>query len=217
MIEPMLGATGAATFFVTGLATGALLCYWRSSVKRRREPVRRAIYPMPWDIHCVLNAMNKMALTAERARPIEPGLIYMLSDYLLHSTLIQREDGWVDRNTLEAWLMAHARVLADHRSQTSLPSVTVNVSDSVRRIHGHKLVRQVMWCLHKALTVRRIHIEVQPVPNRDRVVDVRVLVEGDRDELGKLTQEEGAPSSWNLRADAFVCEFRSASESQPRA
>lgn len=212
MIDSMLGAAGAATFFVTGLATGALLCYWRSSVKKRREPTRRGTYPMPWDIHCVLNAMNKMALTAERARPIEPGLIYLISDYLLHSTLIQREDGWVDRNTLEAWLLAHVRVLADHRGQASLPSVTVNISDNIRRIHGHKLIRQLLWCLHKALNVTRIHIEVRPVPNRERLADVRVVVEGDRAELGKLTQEETTPSSWHLLADVFSCEFRAASE-----
>lgn len=215
MIDSLMGASGAATLFVAGLATGALLCYWRAAVKKRRGPTRRGNYPMPWDIHCVLNAMNKMALTAERARPIEPGLIYLLSDYLLHSTLIQREDGWVDRNSLEAWLLAHVRVLADHRSQTSLPSVTINVNDSVRRIHGHKLIRQLMWCLHKAMTVRRIHIDVKPVANRDRVVDVRVSVEGDREELGKLTQEETTPSSWHLQADTFTCAFRAASESQP--
>jgi hypothetical protein len=212
-----LMATGVATTFVAGLVVGVLLSQWRFLVKARRAPLRRSNYPVPWDIHCVLNAMNKIALTAERSRPVEPALVYLISDYLLHSTLIQRDDGWVDRNSLEGWLLAHVRVLADHRSQSTLPAVTVQMSDDIRRIHAQKLIRQLLLLLQKFMTVSRIHIEILDSKVQDRMVKVRVAIEGDRAGLDKLTEEDrGTLSSWQLDGSVFSCEFRAAFEVHSR-
>ncbi|MGE0100455.1 MAG: hypothetical protein AB7S86_19110 [Hydrogenophaga sp.] len=212
----LMSATGATTTFIAGIVIGALLTHWRSMVKGRSLSTKRSAPPMLWDIHCVLNAMNKMALTAERGRPVEPAMIYLLSDYLLHSALLQREDGWTDRDGLENWLLAHVRVVADHRGQATLPGVTVEFPKSVRRVHAKQLLRQLLWNLQVTQTINRVHIQLLGgARGEDRLVKVRLEVEGDLPDPEKITKNGSSSSSWQLVGNVSTCELRAAFEAEP--
>lgn len=209
----MMSVTGAVTAFVAGIVVGALLWQWRTSVQTRRAMHKRGKPFLLWDVHSVLNAMNKLALTAERGRPVEPSLIYLLSDYLLHSALIQREDGWADRHSLENWLMAHVRVIADHRGQTTLPAVTVQMPEDLRRIQTTQILRQLLWFLHKTTSVTRIHVQVQTAAKEASLVKVRVEIDGERTELSSPSEE--ASSSWQVAPGMSSIEMRTPYEAGP--
>lgn len=216
MTNGLIGAMGVSIAFTGGLAAGALLWRWRAST-RSRGAMRQQNKPAPllWDIHSVLNAMNKLALAAERGRPVEPSLVYLLSDYLLHSALIQREDGWTDRNALENWLLAHVRVLADHRGQTTLPAVQVQLREGVRRIHANPVLRQLLWILQKAPTISRIQIDVIATKSLDQSAKVRIEVGGDPVELERLLEDASASTSWRNESGVCSCELRTAYEEDP--
>ncbi len=213
MTNWLISATGVSIAFLAGIVLGALLWQWRtSSQSRRAARQHNKSAPLLWDIHSVLNAMNKLALAAERGRPVEPSLVYLLSDYLLHSALIQREDGWTDRNALENWLLSHVRVLADHRGQTTLPAVTIQMQEGVQRIHANPVLRQLLWILQKAPTIHRVQIDVLAMKGEDRAVRVRVEVEGDSTELGRLLDGGTPERSWRMESAFCTCELRTASE-----
>lgn len=213
MTNWLISATGVSGAFLAGIVLGALLWHWRTSSQARRFVRQQGkSAPLLWDIHSVLNAMNKLALAAERGRPVEPSLVYLLSDYLLHSALIQREDGWADRNSLENWLLSHVRVLADHRGQTTLPAVTIQMREGVQRIHANPLLRQLLWILQKAPTIHRVQVDLLALKGEDRVAKVRVEVEGDHTELNKLLDGENTTSSWRMESGVCTCELRTACE-----
>jgi hypothetical protein len=213
MTNWLIGATGVSTAFVAGIVLGALLWRWRAGTESRRAGrLQNKPAPLLWDIHSVLNAMNKLALAAERARPVEPSLVYMLSDYLLHSALIQREEGWTDRNSLENWLLSHVRVLADHRGQTTLPAATIQMGEGVQRIHANPLLRQLLWILQKAPTINRIQIDVFALKTEDRAAKVRIEVEGDHTELGRLLGDRSTVNAWRMESGLCTCELRTAYE-----
>ncbi|WP_439590219.1 hypothetical protein [Hydrogenophaga sp.] len=214
MTNWLIGALGVSIAFVAGIVVGALLWRWRAgseSHRTGRQQNRSA--PLLWDIHSVLNAMNKLALAAERGRPVEPSLVYLLSDYLLHSALIQREDGWADRNSLENWLLSHVRVLADHRGQITLPAATIQLGEGVQRIHANPLLRQLLWILQKAPTINRIQIDVLALKAEDRAVKVRIEVEGDHAELTRLLEDRSTVTGWRMDSGLCACELRTAYES----
>lgn len=212
-----MSVTGPGATFLAGVLLGALLWHWRMSIKLRNETHQHNNpAPLLWDIHSVLNAMNKLALTAERGRPIEPSLVYLLSDYLLHSALIQREEGWADRNALESWLLAHVRVVADHRGQITLPAVKVQMSDGIRRVHANQLLRQLLWFLQKAPSVTRICIHVTgPSKAVSHKVKARIEMEGDRLEavdLSKSPADEALTGAWRMESGVSNCELQVAYE-----
>lgn len=212
MTNWLISAAGVSVAFVAGIVLGALLWQWRMGTgSRRAARQQNKSAPLLWDIHSVLNAMNKLALSAERGRPVEPSLVYLLSDYLLHSALIQREDGWADRNALENWLLAHVRVVADHRGQTTLPGVNVQMRESVHRIHANPLLRQLLWILQKVPTVHRIQVDVLAMRSEDHTVKVRVEVDGNAAELGKAL-DGGGSNSWKMESGLCACELRTAFE-----
>lgn len=212
MTNWLISATGVSVAFVAGIVLGALLCQWRmSSQMRRITREHNNSSPLLWDIHSVLNAMNKLALSAERGRAVEPSLVYMLSDYLLHSALIQREDGWADRNSLENWLLSHVRVLADHRGQTTLPAVTLRMQEGMQRIYANPVLRQLLWILQKAPTIRRVQVDLLALKGESSLAKVRVEVEGDHTELSKLLHD-GNAATWRMESGLCTCELRTAYE-----
>jgi|GEM_PF-7029824 len=208
----------AAAAFIVGIVVGASLWQWRVHVRSRRlSRQQKKPAPLLWDFHSVLNAMNKLALASERGRPVEPALVYLLSDYLLHSALIQREDGWADRDLLEHWFLAHVRLLADHRGQAMLPAFTIQMREGVRRIHAHQLLRLLLWILQKATTIHRIQIDVYPPKIEAQTVKVRVEVEGDPTELHKLLEDDRLSAPWQVETGLCTCELRAAFEASPVA
>ncbi len=213
----LTGITGMATAFIAGIAIGALLWYWRVSIRARRT-LRKGggASALLWDVHSVLNTMNKLALAAERGRPSDPALIYLLSDYLLHSALIQREDGWADHKSLEGWLQAHARIIADHRGFSSLAAITVRMHKNVWRIQTKSLVRQLMAFLQKVGPVHEIRIEVLATAQDHPLAKVRVEIASEPAECGRDTPAaEASASAWHLEDGLAVLETRTAFEPGP--
>lgn len=217
MTDLLTNTTGTPIAFIAGMVVGALLWHGVTSLRSRRM-LLETTPPMLWDIHSLLNAMNKIALASERGRLVEPSLVYLLSDYLLHGALIQREDGWADRGALENWLLAHVRVVADHRGQTTLPAVGVQLQESVRRVHTHQLLRHVLWLMQKVPTINRIQVAMPTMKNEGRMITLRIEVEGDPAEFDKLL-EGGSPSSrfWRMDSGQCICELRVPFEPAPPA
>lgn len=211
MTDWSTSVTGAIIGLIVGMVVGALLWHWRTAATQRGA-ARQSHPPMPllWDIHSVLNAMNKLALTAERGRPVEPALVYLLSDYLLHSALIQREEGWTDRHALESWLLAHVRIIAEHRGQNTLPAVIVQMREDIQRIHASQTLRQLLWFLQKASSVNRIHVQVHSPSSTRRVTRVRIEVEGHHMEIDRTSMpvDEAVISSWSEEPHRSICELR---------
>ncbi len=208
-----ISATVASVALLIGILLGALLWQWRlSGSSARAAGQRNSPAPLLWDIHSILNAMNKLALVAERGRPAEPSLIYLLSDYLLHGALIQREDGWTDRNSLEDWLLSHVRVLADHRGQNTLPAVIVQMREDVQRIHAHPPLRPLLWILQKVPSVSRIQIDVFALKAEKFAAKVRIEVTAERSELARVLDGDSAANAWRMEAGSCICELRTTYE-----
>lgn len=196
----------ALTAFSAGVLSGALL--WRRCMKKRATAPHRPLAkpgPLLWDIHSLLNAMNRFAVAAERGSAIDPALVYNLSDYLLHSSLLQRESGWADNHALENWLQAHLRILAELRAQSDIPSIRLKLSARIRRIDVNQLIRQLHWLLQRTRTIDSIEIHATPHMS-DHTATITVTVHGKVDEFDHAPMED-LTSPWRLDKGECSCEL----------
>lgn len=203
----------ALTAFGAGALSGALL--WRRYTKKRiTAPPRPVASPTPplWDIHSLLNAMNRFAVAAERGGAIDPALVYNLSDYLLHSSLLQREGGWADNHGLENWLQAHLRILAELKSQADIPRISLKISERIHRIEVHQLIRQLHWFLQRTNTIDSIEIRAIPHMN-EHTAAVTVVIYGRMDEIDRAPMEDST-STWRLDDGSCSCELQTGCEPQ---
>lgn len=201
----------AIASLIMGILAGVLL--WRKYTGAQTiEPRKTACGPIPllWDIHSLLNAMNRFAVAAERRGAIDPALIYNLSDYLLHSSLLQREGGWSDAQGIENWLIAHLRILAELRAQSTLPTISMKFAHGVRRIEATQLIRQLLWFLQRAQTIDliEIHVESNLI---DHTARVTINVFGTMEELDSASIED-IDTTWHLEKGKCACEMRAAYE-----
>lgn len=205
-----IAGVAIASLFI-GVLAGVLL--WHTCAGARRTVQRQAAFgpiPLLWDIHSLLNAMNRFAVAAERGGAIDPALIYNLSDYLLHSSLLQREGGWADAQGIENWLIAHLRILSELRSQSTLPTISMKFANGVRRIESTQLIRQLLWFLQRAQTIDliEVHVESNLI---DHTAGVTISVFGTMDELGCASIED-LGTTWHLEKGKYACEMRAAYE-----
>lgn len=200
----------AITALCTGILSGALL--WQRYVKARAPaPVTAgATTPLLWDIHSLLNAMNRFAVAAERGNSIDPALVYNLSDYLLHSSMLQREAGWAEPDSVENWLLAHMRILGELRGQHNMPTVTMKVPASTRRFDATDVVRQMLWFLQRAHTIDLIEIQLRPHLG-GHTSSISIAVYGTMEELDSVPIED-LSSVWRLTKGKCTCALKAACE-----
>jgi hypothetical protein len=204
----VMGFAIATSAFIVGVIGGMLLWQLHSSKSRESLPEKeKPATPIFWDIHSVLNTMNRFAVAAERGRSMNPTQIYNLSDYLLHSALLQREGGWSNCESLENWLLSHLRVLGELNGGTDLPALNIHWRDGVRRFHAGDIVRELIWCLQKIRNVKLIDIHLSAGSQTGDLVEIRIQVHGDREELDHMSIGDFASSSWSLLAGVCTCEL----------
>jgi hypothetical protein len=199
----------ALSLLSAGILSGALL--WRKRVSRRSLTQRTALpaHPLLWDIHSLLNTMNRFAIASERGNAIDPALVYNLSNYLLHSSVLQRQGGWSDSERLGDWLQAHLRILGELRGQGDIPEVTVIFGEDIHEIEADQLIRQVQWFFQRTQVMETVEVHARPSA-RDRTAIVRVTV------VGTMRAEDYSPSdeltsSWQLGNGTCSCEFKAGS------
>lgn len=195
-----------------GVLSGALLWQKYACVKMASTGRTDAPTPVLWDIHSLLNAMNRFAVAAERGNPIDPALVYNLSDYLLHSSLLQREGGWADYNSLDSWLRAHLRILAELRGQGGIPAIGVKMPEDLRRIQAYQLIPQLLWFLQRARHIDQIEITMHP-HETDRIVTIKVLVHGPMEDFNAIPTDEMA-HGWHL--ERSMCSWVLQTSFEPR-
>jgi hypothetical protein len=197
----------ALTALSVGILAGVLL--WRRYMgKQIPAPQRTLASPVPllWDIHSLLNAMNRFAVAAERGSAIDPAVIYNLSDYLLHSSLLQREGGWAEKQTLDNWLQAHLRILAELKAHGNIPRIGLKFSERIRRIEANQLIRQLHWFLQRTHAIDSIDIQATPHVH-DHTATVTVVISGRMDELDGVPMED-LKSIWRLDQGKCSCELQ---------
>jgi len=200
----------AIASLIAGILSGAL--FWHKCFGSRMSGAKSTMPPgmLVWDIHSLLNTMSRFAVAAERGNMIDPALVYNLSDYLLHSSMLQRENGWADAHTLENWLLAHLRIVMEFRPQGGIPAVRVKVGESIRRVQAGESIQQLLWFLQKARSIDSIEVRLTSQPNDARAT-VSIDVYGSLEELRRVPMED-LPSIWELSPGRCSCELRAAVE-----
>lgn len=200
----------AITSLIAGVLSGAV--FWHRYFGSRMPAAKATMPPgmLVWDIHSLLNTMSRFAVAAERGSMIDPALVYNLSDYLLHSSMLQRENGWADAHTLENWLLAHLRVVMEFRPQGGIPTVRVKVGEGIRRVQAGESIQQLLWFLQKARSIDSIELRLTSQPNDSRAI-VSIDVYGTLEELHKVPLDD-LPPIWELSPGKCSCELRAAVE-----
>lgn len=200
----------AITSLIAGILSGAF--YWHKCFCSRTPAAKSTMPPgmLIWDIHSLLNTMSRFAVAAERGNSIDPALVYNLSDYLLHSSMLQRENGWADAHTLENWLLAHLRIVMEFRPRGGIPAVRVKVGENVRRVQAGESIQQLLWFLQKAHSIESIEVRMTSQPNEPKAT-VSIDVYGTLEELRRLPMED-LPSIWELNPGRCSCELRASVE-----
>ena len=200
----------AITSLIAGILSGAL--FWNRYFGPRVPAPKASMPPgmLVWDIHSLLNTMSRFAVAAERGNMIDPALVYNLSDYLLHSSMLQRENGWADAHALENWLLAHLRIVMEFRPQGGIPTVRVKVGENIRRVQAGESIQQLLWLLQKVRSIDSIEVRLTSQPNEPKAI-VSLNIYGSLEELHKVTMED-LPSTWELSPGKCSCELKASVE-----
>lgn len=193
-----------------GIVSGALL--WKKCISvqaSNRRSARPSVF-LIWDLHSLLNVLNRFAVAAERGQTVDAALVYNLSDYLLHSSLLQRESGWSEGRSIENWLLAHLRILTELRTQSILPAINVKISQDIRYLDGSPVFRQLHWFLQRVHTIDLIEIQVEP-HSQKHTAKVHIQIHAAVEELNKLPSEE-LTSAWQFVHGKCSCELRTGCE-----
>lgn len=204
----------ALAAFSAGFLSGAWL--WRWHMKKETPATRRPVVtpsPLFWDVHSLLNTMSRFAVASERGSPIDPALVYNLSDYLLQSSLLQKESGWADNQTLNNWLQAHLRIVAELKALGNPPRIDLKFSERIHRIEVHQLIRQMHWLVQRSDAVDSI--EIRAIPHEsDPVAIVTVILQGRLDDLDRAPKDDETPT-WRQDMGKCSCELHTPCELQP--
>lgn len=198
----------ALTALCAGLLSGAVL--WHRHMNKQQVPppqppprITTTPGPLLWDVHSLLNTMSRFAMAAERGAPLNPAFVYCLSDYLLQSSLLQRQGGWTDAQTLENWLQAHLAILVELRAQSTPPRIRVRFFERIQHIDANTVIRQLHWLLQRAHTIESIEVHAAQ-QEASLIAAVTVNVFGTMDHIDHPPSQHPA-TAWHL--DTGRCTF----------
>ncbi len=196
----------ALTAFSAGALSGAF--FWRRYMEEKMTAPPRPVAastPLLWDVHSLLNAMNRFAVAVERGGAIDPALVYNLSDYLLYSSLLQRESGWADHHTLDNWLQAYLRILAERKGHSDVPAVSMKLSEQIHRIEVNEVIHQLHWLLHRMSAIASVEIRANPDIS-NHTAAVTVVIHGQIEGLDPAMVADSA-TVWRLDESSCSCDF----------
>lgn len=208
-MSSMLSVTGG---LLMAAAVGALAVALVWCLMQRRSassPVlaEAAALPITWNVHSVLNSLNKMALAAESGRPVDTAAIYLLADYLRSGALMQQHKGWVDGNTLEEWLVAHVR-LSDTGGGAGMVDVSLQVQSRIRRLQAASLLRELSVFYPKGPLTSSVRIVLTcPVGQPPVGASAKAVVTVALAQPGSPKPGKAAESAWRFEQGQAVCEL----------
>lgn len=204
----------ALAAFGAGLLAGAWL--WRRHMNKESPATPQPLVtpcPLLWDVHSLLNTMSRFAVASERGSPVDPALVYNLSDYLLQSSLLQKECGWADNQALNSWLQAHLRIVAELKAVGDPPRIDLKFSERVHRIEVHQLIRPMHWLVQRLDAVDSI--EIRAIPHEsDPVAIVNVILQGRVDDLDRAPKDDQT-LTWHKDMGKYSCELHTPCELHP--
>jgi hypothetical protein len=157
-----------------------------------------------WDAHTVFNVMNRMAIASERGGGIAASSIYSLSDHLLQGVLLQRDFGWANQLTIEAWLKAYLGLITESHEQSGQASVQVDLAPGVHRFDAGPIIRQLIWRLQSAQMVEAVNVTFNVVDSSMQLAVAKLEVIGDLDLFGRIGRDCQA-SPWRVETRASHC------------
>lgn len=184
--------------FVIGVMCSAAFFAIFAHEKQRRT-VHKADPQAFWDVHAVLNAVNRVAIANGTDNQPSPELLYCLGDHLRYAALLQQQNGWLNPQQLDDWLIA---ILGLHQhlcESTKTVTTSIQISPEIGRLQIDPLALAIIGLLRGKPSLEDISIvALQPSGKRGRKqnsvarVSARVKFLGKND-LSDPHQHQAAP------------------------